>query len=227
MVYLSAKNCINKFKDERFVHKVLHKSEQQLLNERRSKHELLWFFWAVKEASYKCVKRIDPHFKFAPTKIVTEELSHPFFQKDIPLFNLEDCWRKKGFCDTKMLGSRVQTPNYRLFAKTLFTKNLVYTTVCTEETDFDEVYWGIKKISTSDRNTQSSEVRRHITPQIAALKGVTATNAIHIKKNEVACPEVFINGQLHSNPISLTHDDKYVAYSFQNDRSEPVFRGGF
>ena len=72
--------------------------------------------------------------------------------------------------------------------------------------------WGIKKISSTNANDQSKEVR---TLALTALNTLFPDSELEIDKNRRNCPIILKNGVEIPVPISLAHHDYWVAYSFQ------------
>src|ERR1700748_1252649 len=65
----------NKHKDSRFLVKVCSEEEQRLLKLEKNSHSLLWTFWAIKEASYKALKKQFDGVRFIPPQYKCTKIS--------------------------------------------------------------------------------------------------------------------------------------------------------
>ena len=78
--------------------------------------------------------------------------------------------------------------------------------------NFNNTYWGIKKIATSDYDIQSAAVR---TLLIEQLQKVLPFNELTISKSEWGIPVLLSSENDTRIPVSLSHHDHFIAYSFQ------------
>ncbi len=216
IVYLYAKNCINRAEDTRFVNKVLHPSEIRFLEKTPYKNLYLWLFWSVKEAAYKCAKRACPDFKFSPAKIFVENIHTRALHIDIKTNKFAGATNHKKVIIQNTPTYQVNTPSGIFYGQTFFYQDFVYTNVCGNATDFNQLKWSIKSINNNTRQSQSSGIREFfISDYLQASNHLHAPNA-EIRKKQHSYPELFINEKKQPLSLSFTHDDIYIAYAFLN-----------
>lgn len=87
---------------------------------------------------------------------------------------------------------------------------LIYSVV-NEQESFDNIWWGIQTLDTSDPDAQSASVRLFI---LKKLHAVLPHLNITIGKSMDGIP-VLLNEKKEMNiPVSITHDHNYAGYSF-------------
>jgi phosphopantetheinyl transferase (holo-ACP synthase) len=200
-------------KQYKFYSKIISGAEKALYNEpgfEAIPFELfVWLLWSIKESAYKFLKRIDPELIFTPVKFEVKQINIP------PQFKLVDFALDEaegtGFDDRLVLQGILSIGVNTLYSRSLLYNEAIITVV--NDTDgFDDVFWGIKKISGSDNDIQSSEVRRILFDR---LRRVMDLEELTIIKNEKGVPVLLAGEKEMAIPVSLSHHDHMIAYSFQ------------
>jgi phosphopantetheinyl transferase (holo-ACP synthase) len=167
----------------------------------------VWLLWSIKESAFKFVQRIDPTILFTPVKFEVRKINTP------PLFTINS------FSETKLTGIGFErlpaiTSIITFEGKTFYSNSLIYTeliaTVVNAEANFNNIHWGIKQIDSTGTAIQSSEVRAFA---INSLQQALGDSRIAINKNKHQIP-VAIQNQAKALPISLSHHENWVGYSF-------------
>lgn len=211
LVYLQTRFCRGRAGDLRFVDKVLHPHEKELLRHAAHPDPLLWLCWSVKEAAYKCCRRLDPAFSFAPTKIFVSHLAGTPVADGAP--DPATRWHGRGFAGLNRVDAEVAAPGHRLFARSLVREAWVYTVVGTSPEILEKVRWGVRRIGAWDREAQSAEVREFTAGQVAAARALGPDCRITFGKHAAGFPELYIDGDRQEDLVSFTHDHAYVGYA--------------
>jgi phosphopantetheinyl transferase (holo-ACP synthase) len=194
-----------------FYSKILAPSETALHSEPRFAaipfEVFVWLLWSIKESAFKFLQRINPDVIFTPVKFEVKEFYMPegFKLIDFDLTELTAI----GFDDFEAISATVHFENNICYSKSLVYKNLVSTVVSINK-NCSETHWGIKQIDNYDMEIQSSKVRAFA---INGLQIVLNDNMVTITKNKHQIP-VAIQNQAKAIPISLSHHENWVAYSF-------------
>jgi phosphopantetheinyl transferase (holo-ACP synthase) len=213
IVYLKAKNCLGRSQDSRFLNKVLHSSEHEILEKSAFKDHFLWLFWSVKESAYKCIKRAYPEFKFSPTKICPKNLSSDALNNYIATSRItNDCSHLKVPLQNTFTYD-VLTPNATLFGQSVFSNNFVYTNVCANKSDLDRLNWCVKTIENPSYKSQSLAIREIFVADYLQENVSLKQYRAEIRKKQHSYPELYINSIKQPISISFTHDYIYLAYA--------------
>ena len=165
----------------------------------------VWLLWSIKESAFKYLQRIDVDILFTPVKFVVSKIQMP---SDFKLLNFEgDYLTGIGFGGLNSIGATIKFGDYILYSNSLIYQEFVATVVNNNE-DFGKTHWGIKRIESDDIEIQSVGVRAFLT------KNLPDKNII-ISKNLQGIPVMLKDDLELSIPISLSHHEYYVAYSFQ------------
>ena len=206
IVALNAIN-ITRTKQQNFYSKIITVSEKGLydqFSDRLPFEQFVWLAWSVKESVYKYLQRFDPDLVFSPSRIRITGLTAPVSGNTPGLkgcdFNNETAYR-----------GMVNFSSHTFFSRTIITEDFIFSIV-NHTNNFEKVMWGIKKISSTNANDQSKEVR---TLALTALNTLFPDSELEIDKNRRNCPIILKNGVEIPVPISLAHHDYWVAYSFQ------------
>ena len=194
-----------------FYSKILAPSETALHTEPRFAaipfEVFVWLLWSIKESAFKYLQRINPAVLFTPVKFEVNEIRLPEAFKLID-FNFNEL-RDIGFDDYDAISATVCFERYILYSKSLVYKGLVSTVVSINQ-NCSKTHWGIKQIASSDTAVQSSEVRAFA---INSLQIMLGDDRVIINKNKHQIP-VAVQNQAKAIPISLSHHENWIAYSF-------------
>ncbi|ASU34577.1 holo-ACP synthase [Mucilaginibacter xinganensis] len=197
----------------KFYSKILSPSENPLYNEFGlagiSFENFVWLLWSIKESAYKFLQRDQPSLIFTPIKFVVKELRLPV---DYAVENFTGVFiEAKGFEKCPCIKGQITIGPHTLYTSSLL-YNEVISTVVNNLQSFQKVHWGIKLISNSEPESQSNEVRLFL---LNKLKQLYKNVNFKVAKNEQGCP-ILLKDSIDSGvPISLSHHEHFVAYSFQ------------
>jgi phosphopantetheinyl transferase (holo-ACP synthase) len=165
----------------------------------------VWLLWSIKESGFKYLQRIDADILFTPVKFEVNGIQIP------PGFNLLNFdaieLTGTGFNGVNAIKSTVKFGDYILYSNSLIYQEFVATTV-NETEDFSRTHWGIKRIDSEETDIQSAEVRAFLS------NNLTDKNVI-IGKTPLGIPVLMKDNLELPIPISLSHHEYYIAYSFQ------------
>jgi phosphopantetheinyl transferase (holo-ACP synthase) len=159
----------------------------------------VWLVWSVKESVYKYLKRGDEGLVFSPSQIIVEQLTASEQMRD-------DKLRCDLAVDASYVGVAVSGES-TLYFKTIINEDFVATTITS-----GAVYWGIQQINDTDYQNQSKAVRMFA---LDTLRDIFPSDQLSIKKHEAGYPVIFNGSQPLEIPLSFSHHDRYVSYSFQ------------
>jgi len=208
IVSLNAIN-VTRTKQPNFYSKILTPTEtalhQQPCFANISFEIFVWLLWSIKESTFKFLQRIDADTLFTPVKFEVSEIQ-------IPLgFNLQnfDSSQLTGidFDGLNAILSTIKFGDHIFYSNSLIYRVFVASVVNNTE-DFSQTHWGIKRIDSDDIEIQSAEVR-------AFLADNLPDKNIVISKNPRDIPVLLKDDLELSIPISLSHHEYYIAYSFQ------------
>ena len=169
----------------------------------------VWLLWSIKESAYKYLKRITPALLFTPVKLGVKHLQVPASHK-IADFGPNDM-TGAGFINKPVFKAEVSFGSEKLYARSLVYNELICTVVYTSE-NFEHTYWGIKQINDPQHDSQSASVREFL---LENLKKLPIPADVSISKNADGIP-ILLNGTEEMDiPVSLSHHEHYVGYSFQ------------
>ncbi|MHB8207157.1 4'-phosphopantetheinyl transferase family protein [Mucilaginibacter sp.] len=165
----------------------------------------VWLLWSIKESAFKYLQRIDAGILFTPVKFEVIDIQIP------PGFNILNFDRVEltgiGFDGVQAIKSTIKIDDYILYSNSLIYQEFVTATV-SETGDFSRTHWGIKRIDSDDIEIQSVEVRAFLVDNLPD-KNIT------INKNPRGIPVLLKDDLELLIPISFSHHEYYVAYSFQ------------
>jgi hypothetical protein len=165
----------------------------------------VWLLWSIKESAFKFLQRADADILFTPVKFEVRDVQIPF------RFNLQnfDGSQLTGidFDGLNAIKSIVEFGDHVLYSNSLFYQEFVASVVNSTE-DFSQTHWGIKRIDNDEIAIQSAEVRTFLIDNLADKNVI-------VSKNIQGVPVLLKDKQELSIPISLSHHEYYVAYSFQ------------
>ncbi|HZY37528.1 MAG TPA: 4'-phosphopantetheinyl transferase superfamily protein [Mucilaginibacter sp.] len=213
IVSLTATN-VTRTKSPEFYSKIISPAEKALFD--TLDHEVLpfdrfvWLLWSVKESAYKYLHRLNANIVFTPVKFEVRAIGIPqgycFSGSGFGEFT------DKGFNSLAAFNAEVFFSGKKLFAKVVIHQEFV-SSVVNHTDSFDGIYWGIKQIADTSHACQSAAVREFILAKLGEISGL---DGLSIYKNENDVPVLLNNGELLQTPISLSHHERWIAYSFQS-----------
>jgi phosphopantetheinyl transferase (holo-ACP synthase) len=208
-------NAINitRTKQYKFYSKILSDSENPLFKEFGLSEipfeNFVWLMWSIKESAYKFLQRNYPDIIFTPVKFVVDELILPSHYK-ILSFNAAKA-EGTSFDDNACIKGRLTFGPHVLYSRTILREEFILSVV-NHDNSFERTCWGVKLIADANHANQSKEVRLFL---FERLKQLYISNDFTTGKNLHGCP-VLLNGKKESAiPVSLSHHDRFVAYSFE------------
>jgi phosphopantetheinyl transferase (holo-ACP synthase) len=213
-------NTINiaRTKQSRFYSKILSDTEKALYYEAEFAaiplENFVWLLWSIKESAYKYLQRNKPELIFTPTKFVVTQLQPPF-EYNITNFAATET-EGTGFDSEKVFKGIITFGADTLYTRSLMYRELIVSVVNGDE-NFENTYWGIKLIDNPDPEYQSMAVRAFL---INRLHRLFLLDDLTIGKNALGFPIVLNGGKETDIPVSLSHHDHFVAYSFQSARGK-------
>ena len=201
---------IQRTRDARFYSKFITDSElaiYQQLSTSLPFEVFVWMLWSVKESAYKYLQRHDAGLQFSPIKFIVEQLNIP---ADFNLTSFTGIYWDSEETPAKYITGSVSLGNTRLYFRSYLTLDLITSVVDTNE-QFDNVYWGIQLIESSDHQHQSHEVREFA---LIKIKSLLAIDDLRIVKSEIGYPVVMEGGTPLEVDLSFAHHDRWVGYSF-------------
>jgi phosphopantetheinyl transferase (holo-ACP synthase) len=203
---------VTRTNQHKFYSKILSESEIPLYNEfslaQIPFENFVWLLWSIKESVYKFLQRNNPALIFTPVKFVVTDIGLPegFSPKGFssPIVEGVD------FKNIPAIKSTIKFADYTLHACSLLYNELIHTVV-SRNIDFENIYWGIKKIESDNGTLQSAEVRLFLSERLKKFYG---DDNIIIDKNPDGCPVILRSGADITVPVSLSHHGRFVGYSF-------------
>ena len=168
-----------------------------------SRENFTWLCWTIKESVYKFCQQLQPQMAFAAGKIHIREINAPLNPQALQTWNdvFESNTINAGDCFTSL----VVIGSSSFYSYSFITEHFIYTITANKQHS-NQVYWGIKKIKSTDPASQSIEVRRFTAQKLAQALN---TDTVEFVKSGI--PQI---RQYPHVPVSFSHHDKYVAYAF-------------
>lgn len=196
----------------KFYSKILSDSETPLYNEFSiagiSFENFVWLLWSIKESVYKYLQRHNPALIFTPVKFIVEELRVPSTYTITKFNGIGE--EGTGYYGHPALTGVVTFGQVKLYSCSLLYDELI-STVINSSNNFENVHWGFKSIDNPTNKNQSKEVRLFL---IERLKQLYGDINFRLDKNENGCPILFKGDDETGIPISLSHHENIVGYSF-------------
>jgi len=192
IVALTAIN-VARTKQPNFHSRIISSIESDLyysdLEEQLAFEHFVWLAWSVKESAYKYLKRFDTGLVFSPSKMRIVGLKRV----------------------AEYLHGAVQCGDQMLYFQSVVNNKFIFSIV-NDKADFSETYWNIKQIDFNGPATQSGAVREFLLEKLAELFPATD---LQIAKSAYGWPIIANEEGELPTPVSFTHHDNFVAYSFQ------------
>lgn len=206
IVDLGHPDAIAKWKDSRFVNRVLTPAEQEQVRSSFCPDSFFWMFWAAKESAYKAISGIFPHVSSSPRRYEVF-----FGGRESPSF----------------IHVMVTSPKTPVQVQAVIEKDFVHCLGITGlKQDFHNIETGIYRIIADNEidrimpEQESFLVRELAGKRIAAHAGVPVSEVQirrKIIRNQPGPPEVYIKGEKSMISISLSHDGRFAAYALAID----------
>ena len=197
-----------------FYSKILSTPESVLYNEAVAAtlpfENFVWLLWSIKESAYKYLQRMNPELIFTPVMVVGDQLLAPYGYKPTAFGKNE--LSGAGFNDHSTFDTTVTFGQDTIYSKSLVYNDVIVTVVHSNK-NFEDTFWGIKWIDNTDNENQSAAVRQFLLDNLHKLCGL---DNITISKNQNAIPILLKGSEETDIPVSLSHHEHFVAYSFQH-----------
>jgi phosphopantetheinyl transferase (holo-ACP synthase) len=204
IVALGAIN-VDRTKQPNFYSKIITDNEKSLYDKALFAvlplEHFVWLAWSVKESVYKFLQRHQHGLVFSPSRIVVEQVVLPEVDKPNSIEDLDDSLNYHGVA---IYAGR------RLYYRSILKDDYIFSVVNNSE-NFDHVFWGVRKIGSTQPEDQSTEARNMVLDTLASL---LPGNQFKIEKSLAGYPIVIKNGSETDIPVSFAHHDHFVGYSF-------------
>ncbi len=211
IVSFSAIN-IARTKQHRFYSKILTTAEENIYHQPGFSslpfENFVWLLWSVKESAYKFLKRANPALIFTPVKFIVKQLFVPEGYITLPFGGQSE---NVGFDGLPTFNGVIQHGDHLLYSRSICYRELVASVVNDDE-NFENIYWGIKAIDESYPDYQSTAVREFL---IDRLSQHIEAGQLSVIKNAEDIPQILKDNAPLAIPVSLSHHDRYIAYSFK------------
>jgi phosphopantetheinyl transferase (holo-ACP synthase) len=190
---------------------VLCYEEKRLVDRSERPDAVLWGLWAAKETAYKVIFKSFPHASSSPLKYRV-------------IFEPAD------FSNTydKQAGV-VETPHGRVSVKIFYHENHVHCIgINGDMTDVEKIMHGYGNTGLpvtpdiSSSKHESAAVRKIALAHVARILQRNADD-MEIKSSvhngQTQPPALYLNGIKEAIDISLSHDERFVAYAFYNNKN--------
>jgi phosphopantetheinyl transferase (holo-ACP synthase) len=212
IVSLNAIN-ITRTKQHKFYSKILSDSENPLYNEFGLAgipfENFVWLLWSIKESAYKFLQRNEPGLIFTPIKFMVEGLYLPSDYVTSSFGTTQS--EGTGFDNQNCIKGVVAFGQHTLYSCSLIRREFIFSVV-NHGDSFEKTCWGIKLIDNPDHENQSKEVRLFLIEKLQQLYGA---NDFNISKSSHNCPILLKGTEVSAIPVSLSHHEQFIAYSFQ------------
>jgi phosphopantetheinyl transferase (holo-ACP synthase) len=203
---------ITRTKQYRFYSKILSGTEKALYHETAFAaipfENFVWLLWSIKESAFKYLQRNNPALVFIPVKFIVHQLRVPTGYA--LTMNETTEMEGTGFDDNTMLKGILTFGDVTLYSMSLMQSNFIHSVV-NYNVDFKNIRWGIKSIERNNPEYQSTAVRLFL---LKRLNRHYKMDDLAIGKNLQGVPIVLKQNGVLPIPVSLSHHDCFVAYSF-------------
>jgi len=203
---------ITRTKQYNFYSKILSNTEKALYHETAFAaipfEKFVWLLWSIKESAFKYLQRNNPGLVFTPVKFIIQQLYIP---AGYALTVYETAGTEgTGFDDNTAIKGIVTFGDVTLYSRSMLHKDFIHSVVNNSE-DFKNTCWGIKSIERNDPHSQSTAVRSFLLKRLSLYFKM---DKLAIGKNLHGVPIVLNTNEVLPIPVSLSHHDCFVAYSF-------------
>ncbi|MCR8561185.1 4'-phosphopantetheinyl transferase superfamily protein [Mucilaginibacter sp. BJC16-A38] len=195
----------------KFYSKILSDSEIPLYNEFNLAvipfENFVWLLWSVKESAYKLLQRHEPALLFTPVKFVVKKLQIP---ENYAIVKFVANVEATGFENNSSINGLMSFGQHVLYSRSIIYRNLIVSVVSNHDS-FENTCWGVKSIDDPEQENQSKEVRLFL---LNRLKQIYGDFDFRIVKNPHGCPILLKETEETSIPVSLSHHENLIGYSF-------------
>ncbi len=187
IVDLNLAGIQSNWKRKGFLDKVFTKYEQELISSSEIPFTMVWILWSMKESAYKIyVQQTSKHF-FNPKKLQCKLIS-----------------------ETEGI---VEVNRKEYITKSQINDDFIYTIACLK--NGKNILSTVFKLDDTSYTTQHKESYKKLIG-IVSKKWKLPVKDIHIKKNEMGVPKLFLNNKKLSTSFSISHHGYYGAYAILN-----------
>ena len=183
IVHLDSIHCHQRHDRPGFINKVLTETEKVYFQLSTDKKTMLWLFWSIKEAAYKCCSRKDPTFLFSPKKFNTRSIKRS----------------ENGFYGEVVFDSSIYS--YRSSTNGQY----LHTIVFESNLDWEKVFIGIKYTHSASA-TESDSIRKF------AASTLSGHFNAPLKFGKTSTGFPFFYDKNKTIPISFSHHDGWLAF---------------
>jgi len=191
----------------RFYSKIIVDSEKLIYDQSLASslpfEYFVWLAWSIKESAYKCLQRYQHDLVFSPSNTLISEVNLPGIFHATPSEGI-------GFDGAPVCKAKVNIGHHQFYAITVLNKEFIFSIV-SNNNNFADTYWGIKKIGSAEREDQSLEVRNLL---FQKLHDLYPADQFRIEKSIFGFPVLLRNGTDSDIPVSFAHHDHFVGYAF-------------
>jgi phosphopantetheine--protein transferase-like protein len=191
---------LGKSGNSRFLKKILTDAEIEYVKNADNPEAALWSIWACKETAYKVIKKSFPDAAFVPRRWQV------VFTKS-----------KSEYSEGEVVALGKDRVYIRLFSNTQY----VHCVGAANVKVLDKLIWRVESLP-EEKNINPSIYLRHLLRQNLAQCFSLNFNQIKIKRirqnGELQPPRVYVDDKKTDIDISLSHDGRFVAYTFNDTR---------
>jgi hypothetical protein len=250
VVDLAAPGNIGKSSDARFCGRVFTAEERDWIAGAACPDALLWAIWAAKEAAYKAVSRDDPAVCSIPCRYkINGDSSRFIFRGEVNcpadgVGHLKE--REDADCSplspapysspptgrgilrenfiNRAFSLLISTPRGELALRIDATKERVHAVAAGSEADIARLCRRVDRLD--DAGEPSAFVRKNLLREIARRIGCPAGD-LHFDKDPAGpgAPRVLLRDRLLTTEISLSHDGRFTAFTFDPVALIPAVKG--
>jgi phosphopantetheinyl transferase (holo-ACP synthase) len=196
--------CLSKWKDERFLLKILQTHEIENLYKQTNKDAYLWMLWTLKEAAYKLSCFLGNRKKFHPKTFCISDID---VIDDATVQHIEFDKNNIALQCIGNIESTIMFEEQVFNGATLIAHEFVHSVVCNKK-GLENLCYAIGKHNNFNKNDYSNEVRTFAIQEL--LKNKITIDTIY--KDEDGIPFIVVNGT--EKYISLSHDQQFVSYAY-------------
>jgi len=150
-----------------------------------------------------------PGLVFSPTKIIIQHIEIPVGHLINKFEGLR--WESNGNSEEFYKG-KVIYGSHTIYFRSKISEEWIATVVNDNE-NFENVWWGIQSIDDAGYYHQSKAARAFLLNKLNSF----FPGDLQVEKSLVGYPVILKGTQDMHIPVSLAHDDRFVAYSFMLD----------
>ncbi len=191
--------------DKRYYSKFITDGELELYQPGQMPfYQFVWLLWSVKEAAFKYLSRSRQDLVFSPARTTVDNICISSLPGLVPA--IEDRGLEEYHVSTTVTGD-----GRELHTRSFITDKYI-ATFATTIPEFENMYWGVKRVAASDADTQSAMVRAFALEQLSEL---LLGMEVLIISNPRNIPSIFAEQiPMPFMPITLSHHGHYISYAF-------------